>query len=30
MEAQAVLKQIGVPTTKVRQLIDLIRGKPVS
>lgn len=30
MEAQAVLKQIGVPATKVRQLIDLIRGKPVA
>ena len=30
MEAKAVLKQIGVPTTKVRQLIDLIRGKPVA
>ena len=29
MEARAVLKQIGVPATKVRQLIDLIRGKPV-
>jgi large subunit ribosomal protein L22 len=29
MEASAVLKQIGVPATKVRQLIDLIRGKSV-
>ena len=29
MEARAVLKQIGVPPTKVRQLIELIRGKPV-
>jgi len=29
MEAKAVLKQIGVPATKVRQVIDLIRGKPV-
>ena len=29
MEARAVLKQIGVPATKVRQLIDLIRGKAV-
>jgi len=29
MEARAVLKQIGVPATKVRQIIDLIRGKPV-
>lgn len=29
MEARAVLKQIGVPATKVRQLVDLIRGKPV-
>ncbi len=29
MEARAVLKQIGVPATKVRQIIDHIRGKPV-
>lgn len=29
MESRAVLRQIGVPATKVRQLIDLIRGKPV-
>ncbi|MFA6110111.1 MAG: 50S ribosomal protein L22 [Candidatus Latescibacterota bacterium] len=29
MEAKAVLTQIGVPATKVRQLIGLIRGKPV-
>ena len=29
MAARAVLKQIGVPATKVRQLIDLIRGKSV-
>ena len=29
MEARAVLKQIGVPATKVRQLIDVIRGKSV-
>ena len=29
MEARAIYKQIGVPATKVRQLIDLIRGKPV-
>ena len=29
MEASAVLKQIGVPATKVRLLIDLIRGKSV-
>lgn len=29
MEAKAVLRQIGVPATKLRQIIDLIRGKPV-
>lgn len=29
MEARAILKQIGVPATKVRQVIDLIRQKPV-
>jgi large subunit ribosomal protein L22 len=29
MEARAVLTQIGMPATKVRQLIDLIRNKPV-
>lgn len=29
MEARAVLKQIGVPATKVRQIVDLVRGKPV-
>lgn len=29
MEARAVLKQIGVPATKLRQIIDLIREKPV-
>ena len=29
MEARAVARQIGTPATKVRQLIDLIRGKPV-
>lgn len=29
METRAVTKQIGVPATKVRQIIDLIRGKPV-
>ena len=29
MEARAVAKQISTPATKVRQLIDLIRGKPV-
>ena len=29
MEATAILKQIGVPATKVRLLIDLIRGKSV-
>ena len=27
MEARAVQRNIGVPATKVRQLIDLIRGK---
>ena len=29
MEARAVLKQIGVPATKLRQVVDLVRGKPV-
>ena len=29
MEARAVAKQVGVPATKVRQVIDLVRGKPV-
>lgn len=29
MEARAILKQIGVPATKVRQIIDAVRGKPV-
>ena len=29
MEARAIQKQIGVPATKVRQIIDQIRGKPV-
>lgn len=29
MEARATLKQIGVPATKVRQIIDHVRGKPV-
>ena len=29
MEARAVARQISTPATKVRQLIDLIRGKPV-
>ena len=29
MEARAVARQVGVPATKVRQVIDLIRGKPV-
>ena len=29
MEARASNKQIGVPATKMRQLVDLIRGKPV-
>lgn len=29
MEAKAVLRQIGVPATKLRQVVDLIRGMPV-
>ena len=29
MEARAVARQIGVPATKVRQVVDLIREKPV-
>ena len=29
MESRAVLKQIGMPATKVRQVLDLVRGKPV-
>ena len=29
MEARAIQRQLGVPATKVRQIIDLIRGKPV-
>ncbi len=29
METRAVARHIGVPATKVRQVIDLIRGKPV-
>ncbi len=29
MEARAIAKQIGVPATKLRQVIDLIRSKPV-
>lgn len=29
MEARAVLRQIGSPATKVRQIVDLIRGKSV-
>jgi large subunit ribosomal protein L22 len=29
MEARATLRQIGVPATKVRQLIAHVRGKPV-
>ena len=29
MEARAVAKDIGVPATKLRQVVDLIRGKPV-
>lgn len=29
MEARAVQRHIGIPATKMRQVIDLIRGKPV-
>jgi large subunit ribosomal protein L22 len=29
MESRAITRNIGVPATKVRQIIDLIRGKPV-
>ena len=29
MEAKAILRHIGVPATKVRLVIDQIRGKPV-
>jgi large subunit ribosomal protein L22 len=29
MEARAKLTQVGIPATKMRQLIDLVRGKPV-
>ena len=29
MEARAVQRHIGIPATKVRQVIDLIRGKSV-
>jgi large subunit ribosomal protein L22 len=29
MEAKAILKQVGIPATKMRQLIDLVRGKSV-
>ncbi len=29
MEARARLTQVGIPATKMRQLIDLVRGKPV-
>lgn len=29
MEARAVQRHVGIPATKVRQVIDLIRGKPV-
>jgi len=30
MEARAVQRQIGVPATKVRQMINELRGRPVS
>ena len=29
MEARAVHRHIGIPATKMRQVIDLIRGRPV-
>jgi large subunit ribosomal protein L22 len=29
MQARAIQRDIGIPATKVRQVIDLIRGKPV-
>ena len=29
MEARAIARQVSVPATKVRQVIDLIRGKSV-
>jgi large subunit ribosomal protein L22 len=29
MQARAVARQVGVPATKVRQVIDLIRNRPV-
>ena len=29
MEARAVHRHVGIPATKMRQVIDLIRGKPV-
>ena len=29
MRARAVARQVGVPATKVRQVIDLIRNRPV-
>lgn len=29
MEARAIQRHVGIPATKVRQVIDLIRGKPV-
>ena len=29
MEAKAIIRQVSVPATKVRQVIDLVRGKPV-
>lgn len=29
LEARAVHRHIGIPATKMRQVIDLIRGKPV-
>jgi large subunit ribosomal protein L22 len=29
MEARALTKQIGIPATKMRQIVDLVRDKPV-
>ena len=29
MEAKAFAKQISIPATKMRQVVDLVRGKPV-
>ena len=29
MEARALAKQVGIPATKMRIVVDLVRGKPV-